>query len=93
MHVTKVLVMHSAAQFITHPPSIVAPTLMQGTRKPAPEAYQAVTGTLNKPASDLLFVDDRQVNVDAALAFGMDAVRFESAAQLEEQLHMRGLQF
>eukprot|EP00195_Chlamydomonas_chlamydogama_P009862 CAMPEP_0202903740 /NCGR_PEP_ID=MMETSP1392-20130828/26080_1 /ASSEMBLY_ACC=CAM_ASM_000868 /TAXON_ID=225041 /ORGANISM="Chlamydomonas chlamydogama, Strain SAG 11-48b" /LENGTH=189 /DNA_ID=CAMNT_0049591061 /DNA_START=136 /DNA_END=705 /DNA_ORIENTATION=- len=64
---------------------------MEGFRKPAKEAYEAAISTLKMPAGELLFVDDRKVNVDAALASGMDAVLFENAHQLEAELKARGI--
>lgn len=41
----------------------------------------------------LIFVDDRQVNVEAAQSTGLDGILFKSAADLEHQLKQRGLQF
>ena len=37
------------------------------------------------------FIDDRQENVDAAIALGMDAVLIENATTLREQFRQRGL--
>ena len=68
-----------------------APTRQQGLRKPSPEAYAAALAHLGVPPSRLLFVDDRQANVDGALAAGIAAIRFESAAQLEAELRARGV--
>lgn len=62
-------------------------------RKPALDAFECVAATLQLPPSGLIFVDDRQPNVEGAAAAGMDAIRFESAAQLERDLLQRGLQF
>lgn len=66
---------------------------MKGFRKPAPEAYEAAVCHLRLPPSQLIFVDDRAVNVDAAKQAGIDGILFKSAAQLEEQLKERGLRF
>jgi hypothetical protein len=38
-----------------------------------------------------LFIDDRKVNCDAALAVGLDAIVFESTAGLREQLVRRNV--
>jgi len=66
----------------------------QGLRKPAPEAFAAVCEHLGVPPSSCVFVDDRAVNVDAAAAFGMRALRFEGCADaLERGLRERGLEF
>ncbi|KAL4853086.1 Flavin mononucleotide hydrolase 1 [Chlorella vulgaris] len=63
-----------------------------GLRKPSPESFAAVVSHLQLPPERLLFVDDRQVNVDGALSAGIPSVRFESAAQLEAELRQRGFQ-
>ncbi|PRW56908.1 Haloacid dehalogenase-like hydrolase superfamily isoform 1 [Chlorella sorokiniana] len=63
---------------------------LRGLRKPAPESFAAVVDHLGLPPDRLLFVDDRQANVDGALEAGIPAVRFESAEQLEEELRRRG---
>jgi putative hydrolase of the HAD superfamily len=42
--------------------------------------------------SRVFFVDDREENVVGACHVGLDAVRFESADQLRQALHQRGLQ-
>lgn len=62
-----------------------------GVRKPDPEAYLGPARRLGVPPEACLFVDDRRKNVDAARAVGMDALRFEDAAQLERELAARGL--
>lgn len=62
-------------------------------RKPAPEAYACAVATLQRPAGELIFVDDRQVNVDAALAAGLQALLFRGAEGLEQQLLGCGLEF
>ncbi|KAG2424013.1 hypothetical protein HXX76_014838 [Chlamydomonas incerta] len=66
---------------------------MMGFRKPSPEAFEACLRTLDVPASEVVFVDDRKVNVDAAVAVGLDGILFEGAEALEEALRARGLQF
>lgn len=66
---------------------------LQGLRKPAPSAFEAVTSHLSLPPQQLMFVDDRQVNVDAAAQAGLKALRFSSAAALEQELINLGLEF
>lgn len=63
-----------------------------GVRKPDPEAYLGAARALELPPRACLFVDDRQSNVDAARAVGMDAVRFEGAGPLREALVARGFE-
>ena len=65
----------------------------QGLRKPSAAAYEAVISHLQLPADQLIFVDDRQVNVDGAASSGMTALRFTGADVLESQLRDLGLQF
>jgi len=66
---------------------------MQGVRKPTPEAYARVVAHLGIPAADLLFIDDRRVNTQAAEAFGIPSILFTGAAELELQFRQRGLEF
>lgn len=66
---------------------------MRGLRKPALEAYQVAAASLAVEPARVVFVDDRQVNVDGAVAAGMRALRFQSAAQLEQELLQLGLRF
>ena len=62
-----------------------------GVRKPAAEAYLGPAHALGVPVEACLLIDDREVNVAAATAVGMQAIRFESAAQVERELQTRGV--
>ncbi len=63
-----------------------------GLRKPDPEAYLGAARTLKETPQACLFIDDRQVNVDAARAVGMQAIlRTEDAAVLRGELARLGL--
>ncbi len=62
-----------------------------GLRKPDPAAYARVLRELRVPAKDLVFVDDRDRNCEAARAGGMDAVRFEDAESLRAYLAQGGM--
>ena len=66
---------------------------LQGHRKPSPQAYTSCVDTLGVAPADLLFVDDRQPNIDGALAAGLGAILFKGAGPLEDELKARGLQF
>ncbi|GFR43076.1 hypothetical protein Agub_g4083 [Astrephomene gubernaculifera] len=66
---------------------------MKGYRKPAREAYEACVKTLQRSPEELIFVDDRKVNVEGACAVGLEGILFESASQLEAELRCRGLTF
>jgi putative hydrolase of the HAD superfamily len=55
--------------------------------KPDPAIYQAALKQMGgTDPADVWFFDDRQPNVDGALALGLRAVRFESAEQLRRLL-------
>ena len=51
-----------------------------GYRKPDPAAYTSAVEALGCAASDVVFVDDRAANVDAAQAVGMRGVLFDGDA-------------
>jgi putative hydrolase of the HAD superfamily len=54
-----------------------------GVRKPDPPIYEMTIERLGDgiAASDCLFVDDVEVNIEAARALGMTAVHFRSSEQ------------
>ena len=59
--------------------------------KPDPRAYAIAAERLGLPLHRLVFVDDRRLNVDAAVALGMDGVVFTDAPALRRDLSSRGL--
>jgi putative hydrolase of the HAD superfamily len=61
--------------------------------KPEPAIYRAAIEAAGVPPAEIFFVDDRQENVDGALAAGIDAVLFTSARQCAADLKRRGLKF
>ena len=62
-----------------------------GAVKPSPEIYAEAIARAQCTAAECFFTDDLAVNVDAARQHGMDAVLFQSAAQLENELKAREL--
>lgn len=60
--------------------------------KPEPEIFQYAAELVELPPEQVFFTDDKQENVDGALAAGFDAVVFESAAQLSDELRRRGIE-
>jgi HAD superfamily hydrolase (TIGR01509 family) len=62
-----------------------------GVRKPDPEAYLGAMRRLSVKPEACLFIDDRDRNVDAARAVGMEALRFENAEALRAELSKRGV--
>jgi len=62
-----------------------------GARKPDPAFYTRLLDTVGRPASQVLFVDDREDNVEAARAVGLRAHRFEDAEVLRAWLVDHGV--
>ena len=62
-----------------------------GMRKPEPAIYRRALDILGKPAERILFIDDRQQNVDGAAAAGIKAIRFTGADALRGELETWGV--
>ncbi len=60
---------------------LVVDSGFEGLRKPDPRIYDVTLDRLGVDAEATLFVDDTEVNCDAARALGMQAVWFRSNAQ------------
>src|SRR5215211_2471867 len=72
---------------------LVVDSAFVGMRKPEAEIYEltlarmrALDGAGDLVASDCLFVDDIEVNIDAARALGMTAVRFQTNDQAIDEI-------
>lgn len=64
---------------------VVVDSAFVGTRKPESRIYAITLERLGVPAGDCVFVDDLEVNVEAARAAGMHGVHFrETAAAIAE---------
>lgn len=61
-----------------------------GARKPDPAAFRALVALTHRPLEQLVLVDDRTANCEAATQMGMVAIEFESSPQLRDQLCARG---
>jgi putative hydrolase of the HAD superfamily len=59
--------------------------------KPLPEIFQAAIARAGCRPEECFYTDDIAAFVAAARSLGIDAVRFESLAQLEEELRARGI--
>lgn len=59
--------------------------------KPDPAIYYRALDRFGLKAGEALFVDDRQINVEGALAVGMKAHLFTSADDLRQRLESEGL--
>ena len=62
-----------------------------GALKPSAKIFEEAVARAGCEAGECFFTDDLAVNVEAARKHGMDAVQFQSAAQLEGDLKTRGL--
>jgi putative hydrolase of the HAD superfamily len=65
---------------------VVVDSAFVGTRKPEPEIYAITLERLALPAEACAFVDDLEVNVDAAREVGMHGVVFRDTAQAVAEL-------
>lgn len=59
---------------------------LMGKIKPDEEAFHHVTDTLDCAAAEVLFLDDNQLNVDAAKSVGMKAVQVRGVMEAERFL-------
>ena len=62
-----------------------------GVKKPNPEAFKILLEKLQKPASSVIFIDDKIENVEAARNFGIDSIHFTNPGQLKKELTDKGL--
>jgi putative hydrolase of the HAD superfamily len=59
--------------------------------KPERAIYEHAVRLAGAPAGQVFFTDDRQENVDGALAAGLDAVLFTTPQELARELSSRGV--
>jgi putative hydrolase of the HAD superfamily len=59
--------------------------------KPHSGIYRTAIDISGLPPEQALFIDDKQENCDAARSFNMKAIRFESPAQLRQELGTFGI--
>jgi len=64
-----------------------------GALKPSSIIFEAAIQRARCQPEECFFTDDILINIEAARKQGMDAVQFQSAAQLEEELRARGIEF
>jgi putative hydrolase of the HAD superfamily len=62
-----------------------------GALKPLPLIYEKAVEAANCLPQECFFTDDIQAYVEAACALGIDAVQFQSVAQVERELRKRGV--
>lgn len=63
-----------------------------GVRKPDPAFFERLLAELEVAAADVLFVDDREVNVEAARDVGLRAHRFDGVEGLRRRLRDEGVE-
>ena len=74
--------------------NLFSPVLLSyeiGIKKPDPKAYQLLLAQLKIPPERVLFIDNKQANVNAAKALGMDGIVFYNRDQLAQELKKRGI--
>ena len=62
-----------------------------GVRKPDSAAFRLLANRLDVELEELVFVDDLQLNIDAATAIGINAIHFVSYEQLKRDLAKLGV--
>ena len=60
-----------------------------GFKKPSPEIYHKAIEWASVEPPNILFIDDVQRNVEAAVSLGIQGIQFVSAHQLKEELSVR----
>jgi 2-haloacid dehalogenase len=63
----------------------------EGFAKPDPAIFEIAVSRTGLEAGQLVFVDDKQPNVVAAIEFGLDGILFTGAEALRRELRDRGL--
>jgi len=63
-----------------------------GARKPHRKAYDILLRRLNASPQQVIFIDNKRSNVEAAKSMGMDAINFVDANQLIQELRKRGIE-
>ena len=85
---------HQVAQELLPQLSQMSPQLVsytEGCWKPELVFYENILSALNLPPQAVFFVDDLEENVAGAKLSGIDAVLFESPAQVRRDLIARGV--
>ncbi|NGX53551.1 MAG: Alpha-D-glucose 1-phosphate phosphatase YihX [Chlamydiae bacterium] len=62
-----------------------------GVKKPNQRAYEILLEQLDLPADEVIFIDDKWVNIQVARKLGIDAIQFRDVDQLREELCRRGI--
>ena len=62
-----------------------------GVRKPDPEIYEMAIDIVQRPTTECLFIDDRDLNLECAVEAGIDTIHYEGLDGLLEELAGRGV--
>jgi putative hydrolase of the HAD superfamily len=62
-----------------------------GCRKPTPQIYRLALEVLQCDPEEVIFIDDRPPNVEAAASLGIHAIRYKGPEQLERELASLGI--
>ena len=65
---------------------VVVDSAFVGSRKPEPRIYELTLERLGAPAQAALFIDDTEINCDAARELGLHAVLFRSSQQTIDEV-------
>ena len=60
-----------------------------GAKKPDARIYRKAIEWASVRPQEILFIDDVEKNVDAAISLGMEGIHFRSASQMREELSVR----
>ncbi len=63
-----------------------------GVKKPDEEIFRLALDLTQRSAAETVFIDDRDLNVHCARQAGLNAIRFESAEQIERELRALGVE-
>ncbi len=72
-----------AFSFLSHVDGYIV-SAIERIKKPDPAIYRLLCDRFQLKPEECLFIDDRQVNVDAAISVGMESVLFENYEQLRD---------
>jgi HAD superfamily hydrolase (TIGR01509 family) len=59
--------------------------------KPEPSIYIFLLNTYNLNAAEIIFIDDKQVNIDAASILGIEIIKFKNPYQCKRQFKKYGV--
>lgn len=65
---------------------------LSGKRKPSPDFYLHAVDYLNIDPGNCIFIDDRMVNIEAAVSVGMVGLHFKNADVLKKELCSIGVE-